>query len=138
DLLGDYPQFWLLNYQVWNAPASAFPKADLQQFLRENSNTYLAERLRGNWILAATRRGDFETVRDLGDIPSAGAQTQCAMLEARHMTGQRATAKQALAVFRPNRDCWNLFDQLVADGVLGWEQIQPQLREAIETNRTGD
>ncbi|CAM4291965.1 Lytic transglycosylase [Bordetella tumbae] len=138
DVLGDYPQFWLLNYQVWNAPSSAFPKADVTRFLQENGNTYLGERLRGNWILAATRRGDFETARDLGDIPNAGSQTQCAMLEARHMTGQRATAKQALAVFQPGKDCWNLYDQLVADGVLGWDEIQPQLREAIETNRTGD
>src|SRR5690606_34325411 len=54
------------------------------------------------------------------------------------MTGQRATAKQALAVFQPNKDCWNLYDQLVADGVLGWDEIQPHLREAIETNKTAD
>ena len=138
DVLGAYPEFWLLNYQVWSAPASSFPKADVTRFLQENSNTYLAERLRGNWILSATRRGDFETARELGDVPNAGPQTQCAILETRHMTGQRATVKQALAVFQPNKDCWNLYDQLVADGVLGWDQLEPQLREAIETNRTAD
>src|SRR5690606_19800768 len=115
EVLGEYPLFWLLNYQVWNSPANAFPKADVTRFLQENSNTYLGERLRGNWILAATRRGDFETARDLGEIPAAGSQTQCAILEARHMTGRRATAKEALAVFRPGKDCWNLYDQLVAD-----------------------
>jgi soluble lytic murein transglycosylase len=134
DVLADYPQFWLLNYQLWNAPAAQFPKADVQRFLQENPNTYLAERLRGNWILAATRRGDFQTARDLGVLPDAGAQTQCAMLEARHMTGQRARAQEALDVFKPGTDCWNLYDQLVADGVLGWEQLQPQFRAAIEVN----
>ncbi|MVW79373.1 lytic transglycosylase domain-containing protein [Bordetella sp. 02P26C-1] len=134
DVLGDYPQFWLLNYQVWNAPAAQFPKAEVQQFLREKQNTYLGERLRGNWILAATRRGDFETARELGEVPEAGSQTQCAMLEARHMTGQRAKPHEALAVFKPGTDCWKLYDQLVADGVLGWEQLQPQLRAAIEVN----
>lgn len=138
DVLGDYPQYWLLNYQVWNAAGQSFPKAEVTRFLQENSNTFLAERLRGNWILAAVRRGDFETARDLGDIPNAGSQTQCAILEARHMTGQLATAKEAVAAFSPGTDCWNLYDQLFADGVLGWEQIQLQLREALEFNKTAD
>lgn len=138
DVLGEYPRFWLLNYQVWNSPPSTFPKAEATRFLQENSNTYLGERLRGNWILAATRRGDFLTANELGDLPAAGPQTRCAILEARHMTGQRASAKEALAVFKPGTDCWNLYDQLVADGVLGWEHIQPQLREALELNQTAD
>lgn len=138
DVLGDYPQFWLLNYQVWTLPPGKLPKDEVQQFLQAHRNTYLGERLRGNWILSATRRGDFETARDLGDIPRAGPQTQCAILEARHMTGQPVTAKEALAVFTPNKDCWNLADQLVADGVWGWAEIQPQLRAAIEQDKTTD
>ncbi|CAM3977419.1 transglycosylase SLT domain-containing protein [Bordetella tumulicola] len=138
DVLGAYPEYWLLNYQVWNAPTSAFPKADVTRFLQENDGTYLAERLRGNWILSATRRGDFETASKLSEAPTSGTQTQCAVLEARHMTGQRTTAKQAQAAFSPGKDCWNLYDQLVADGVLGWAEIQPQLRAAIETNEVAD
>ncbi|MCD0503498.1 lytic transglycosylase domain-containing protein [Bordetella petrii] len=138
DLLGNYPQYWLLRYQVWNPPGNVVPKDQATQFLKENEGTYLAERLRGSWIMASARRGDFETARELGDIPQASPQIQCAMLEARHLTGRRASAGQALAVFSPGRDCWNLYDQLVADGVLGWDEIQPQLREAIETDRVGD
>ena len=138
DILGNYPQYWLLRYQLWSPPGNVVPKAEVARFLQDNAGTYLAERLRASWILAAARRGDFETVRELGDLPDANAQTQCAMLEARHLTGQRATAKQALAIFAPGRDCWNLYDQLVADSILGWDEIQPQLRAAIETDRTGD
>jgi len=138
DLLGNYPQYWLLRYQLWNPPGNVPPKAEASRFLQDNAGTYLAERLRGSWILAAARSGDFETVRELGDLPDANAQTRCAILEARHLTGQRATAKQALDTFAPGKDCWNLYDQLVADGVLGWDEIQPQLRGAIEVDRTGD
>jgi soluble lytic murein transglycosylase len=138
DVLEAYPAFWLLNYQIWNAPASSFPRAEVTRFLQNNDNTYLAERLRGNWILASVRRGDFKTARDLGNIPHAGSQTQCAILEARHMTGQRAKAQEALEIFSPGTDCWHLYDQLVADGVLGWEHIQPQLRAALELNKTAD
>ena len=138
DLLGNYPQYWLLRYQLANPPGNMLPKAEAARFLQDYAGTYLAERLRGSWILAAARSGDFETVRELGDLPDASPQIQCAMLEARHMTGQRATSRQALEVFSPGKYCWNLYDQLVADGVLGWNDIQPQLRAAIETNRTGD
>jgi len=138
DVLESYPAFWLLNYQVWNAPKASLPRAELKRFLQENSNTYLAERLRGNWILASVRRGDFKTAHELGPIPHAGSQTQCAILEARHMMGQRAKAKEATDIFAPGTDCWNLYDQLVADGVLKWEHIQPQLRAALELNKTAD
>ena len=54
------------------------------------------------------------------------------------MTGQRATAAQATAVFAPGGACWALYDQLVADGILGWEQLEPQLRDAIEADKTAD
>ena len=138
DLLGSYPDYWLLRYQLWNPPGGVQPKAEAARFLKDHAGTYLAERLRGSWILSAARSGDFETARELGDVPDANAQTRCAILEARHMTGQRATARQALEAFSPGRDCWNLYDQLVADGVLGWDEIQPQLRAAIETDRVGD
>lgn len=138
DVLGDYPAFWLLNYQVWNTPLQSFPRAEVTQFLQENKNTYLGERLRGNWILAAARRGDFKTAHSLGELPHSGSQTRCAIVEARHMMGKRANANEALDVFSPGTDCWNLYDQLVADGVLGWEQIQPQVRAALELNKLAD
>ncbi|OZI15736.1 lytic transglycosylase [Bordetella genomosp. 7] len=138
DLLGVYPQYWLLNYKLWNPPGNVMPRDEAAQFLREHDGTYLAERLRGSWIQAAVRRGDFETARELGDVADARSQVQCAILEARHLTGQRATARQALDAFTPGRDCWNLADQLVADGVLGWKELQPLLRAAVETDRTAD
>src|SRR5690606_5095461 len=133
-----YPQYWLLNYKLWNPPGNVMPRDEAAQFLREHDGTYLAERLRGSWIQAAVRRGDFETARELGDVADARSQVQCAILEARHLTGQRATARQALDAFTPGRDCWNLADQLVADGVLGWKELQPLLRAAVETDRTAD
>ncbi|MPT40387.1 MAG: lytic transglycosylase domain-containing protein [Achromobacter sp.] len=138
DPLGMYPEYWLLRYQLWTPPATGRPTAALQQFINNNPDAYLADRLRADWLLAAARSGDFETVRKLAPVRNSNAQIECAILDARHMTGQRATAAQAVAVFAPGGACWALYDQLVADGILGWEQLEPQLRDAIEANKTTD
>ena len=136
DPLGMYPEYWLLRYQLWSPPAGG--NADLQRFISGNPDAYLADRLRGDWLLAAARSGDFDTVRKLAPVKNNNAQIECAILDAKHMSGQRATAAQAMAVFQPGTACWGLYDQLVADRVLGWDELEPQLRDAIEANKTTD
>ncbi len=138
DTLGMYPEYWLLRYQLWTPPATGRPTAELQRFISSNSDAYLADRLRGDWLLAAARSGDFDTVRKLAPVKNSNAQIECAILDAKHMTGQRATAAQAQAAFAPGGACWALYDQLVADGILGWDQLEPQLRDAIEADKTTD
>ena len=77
-------------------------------------------------------------MRKLAPVKNSNAQIECAILDAKHMSGQRATAAQAMAVFQPGTACWGLYDQLVADRVLGWDELEPQLRDAIEANKTTD
>ena len=138
DPLGMYAQYWLLQYQLANPQPGANPFDNANRFIAAYPDTYLANRMRTDLILAAAARGDFPSVLDLGEPVNAGAGVACAQLDARHMTGQRATAAQAQAIFRPVYSCWKLYDQLVADGVLGWDQIMPQVREAIEDNRVAE
>nr|WP_175192473.1 lytic transglycosylase domain-containing protein [Achromobacter deleyi] len=138
DPLGMYPEYWLLRYQLWSPPTGGRPTADLQKFINGNPDAYLADRLRADWLLAAARSGDFETVRKLAPVKNTNAQVECAILDAKHMTGQRATAAQAIAAFAPGGACWALYDQLVADRILGWDELEPQLRDAIEANKTTD
>lgn len=137
DVLGAYPEYWLLRYQL-TQPKTQRPDKALQRFLSANAGSYLENRLRTDWMLAAARSGDFDTVRRLGNVKSPSAQVQCAQLNGRHMSGRRAQAGEALAVFAPGAACWALFDQLVADHVLGWNELLPFLRDAIEANRTTD
>lgn len=137
DPLGMYPEYWLLRSQLWNGPAQR-PVGDLQRFLSANVDTYLADKLRGDWILAAYRSGDYATVNKLAPVKNGNSQIDCAVLGARHMTGNRARADQAIAAFGPGATCWALYDKLVADGVLGWDQLLPQLRDAVEVDKTAD
>lgn len=138
DPLGMYPEYWLLRSQLWSPPTTGRPTADLQRFINGNPDAYLADRLRGDWILASARSGDFETVRKLAPVKNSNAQIDCAVLDAQHMTGQRVTAAQATAAFAPGGACWALYDQLVADKILDWDELLPQWRDAIELNKTAD
>ncbi|HEX7749337.1 MAG TPA: transglycosylase SLT domain-containing protein [Bordetella sp.] len=135
DPLGMYAKYWLLRYRLaYPQPGSdAFGQA--RRFIQAYPDTYLANRMRADLILDADARGDFQAVMSLGEPVNPSMAVACARLDAQHMTGQRATAAQALAIFRPVHSCWQLYDQLVADRVLGWDQIMPQVREAIEDNR---
>ncbi|VFR30521.1 Soluble lytic murein transglycosylase precursor [plant metagenome] len=137
DPLAMYAEYWLLRYRL-NASSVPTPAADLEDFMRRNQGAYLADRLRGDWVLAAARSGDFATARRLGEVMAATDQVKCAQLEAAHLGGQRATPAQAQAVFTPGSACWDLYDQLVADRVLGPQQLIPALRDALEANKRDD
>jgi soluble lytic murein transglycosylase len=136
-LLGDYPTYWYLRQQLQDSTVPA-PTAELQQFLSTTHDEYLADRLKADWILAAARTGDYATINRLGPVVVSNAQVECARLQAQAMTGQRVSAAQAVAAFAPGRTCWALLDLLVTSKVVGWSQLEPMLRAAIENNKTGD
>lgn len=138
DPLGMYARYWLLTYRLAYPQPGSNAFDDARRFMQAYPDTYLANRMRADLILDADARGDFQTVMSLGEPVKPSMAVACARLDAQHMTGQRATAAQALAIFRPVHSCWQLYDQLVADRVLGWDQIMPQVREAIEDNRIAE
>ncbi|HEY7803534.1 MAG TPA: lytic transglycosylase domain-containing protein, partial [Orrella sp.] len=63
-------------------------------------------------------------------------EVRCAKLEARHMTGQRATSEQAMEVFRPGRACWAMLSQFAADDVMTRDDMVILLQDALERNHT--
>ena len=137
DVLATYPEYWFLRTQL-GLYAQPGVSQSLEQFLTKNNGAYLADRLRGEWILTAARRGDFVTVRNLGPALNPSNQVLCAQLEAKHMGGSRTTAAEAMKVFVPFGACWKLFDQLVADRVLTNVELIPYLHDAIENNKLPD
>ncbi len=137
DILGIYPEYWALRTQLGSAGIES-TKQQLNEFLQKNSGSFLADKLKGEWLLAAARSGDFVTVRELGVIQNSNSQIACAQLEANHMSGQRATAAQAIKIFAPVAACWKLFDQLVADKVLSNADLMTFIQDALENNKPVD
>jgi soluble lytic murein transglycosylase len=131
-VLEAYPQYWLLSQQL-NDMRSPPPEAELRAFIDRYRASYLAEKLRGDWILAADRRGDFSTVIGLERTAITTPQIDCAILRARHLHNE-PVANEAVATFAPGEACWTLYTQLVNDGALRWENLVPQLREMVESS----
>ncbi|VCU68057.1 Soluble lytic murein transglycosylase precursor [Pigmentiphaga humi] len=132
-VLAAYPQYWWLRQQL-NDTRKPLPEVELNEFVDAHRGTYLAERLRGEWLLAAYRQADYATVRTLADTTVTTPQADCAILAAMQARGQRVTARQAIEKFQPGDVCWALYDRLQADGVLQWQDFSTQMRDMLETN----
>ena len=135
DVLAVYADFWVAQRAVQQARSvQQVPLAEA--FLQRYAGTYMADRLRADWVLAAAEAGDFKTIQALGDFTWYNNQVRCAKLEARHMTGQRATAQQVVKDFAPGKACWSMMAQMVADNVVTRRELLPLLLDAIEANQT--
>lgn len=136
-LLGSYAEYWLLRRQLQD-PTSPVPSERLERFMATNKDAYLADRIRADWVVAATRTGDYRQALALGPVVASSALVDCAVLLSRHMSGQPVNAQVAVDTFRPVSTCWMMLDQLVDSNVVIWKHLQPMLRDTLETNKTGD
>ncbi|HLS16734.1 MAG TPA: transglycosylase SLT domain-containing protein [Paenalcaligenes sp.] len=134
-ILGHYPEYWWLVQQL-EVKAMPVREAALQRYIDDYADTYLAERLKGDWAVAAARAGDFQRILDL-DPPTFGrADVFCAQAHALHMAGVDLDLDAVMREFRPNEVCWGMLDQLWADDALPWSQLQQMLRGALEQGKT--
>src|SRR3546814_11836804 len=53
-VLGIYPRYWSLRQKLTDR-TQPVPEAEAMAFLSQNTDEYLAERIKGDWILAAVR-----------------------------------------------------------------------------------
>lgn len=136
-LVGIYARYWALRHRVTN-PTLPIPEAEIHQFMAVNQDEYLADRVKGDWIVAAARAGDYATVNQLGPVVSSNSSIDCSRLLSRHMTRQAVTQDEAMQAFSPVSACWSMLDQLVEDNVVGWEALQTELRAILETSKTGN
>ncbi|HEU0231458.1 MAG TPA: transglycosylase SLT domain-containing protein [Burkholderiaceae bacterium] len=136
-LLGAYAQYWLLRHQL-SDPNEPVPTAAVKHFVDSTDNTWLVQDIKADWIVAAARSADYGTVNRIGPVNVDRTSVECSRLLAQHMTGGRVSATDALAAFKPIRSCWALFDQLVPNKVLGWNDIDPLMRAALEDGKTGN
>lgn len=134
DQLAVYADYWVAEAAVQKAlnPIDV-PIADT--FLQRYPNTYMADKLRAIWIIELVKSGDFIKANAMSDFVWYNKEVRCGKLLARHMIGRAVKADEAIADFAPNNLCWKLFDQLVADGVLNFENLKPVLLDAIEDNQ---
>lgn len=133
-VLGAYPAYWHLRQQLHDT-TSPVPTDQLWQFLREYDDEYLAERLKGDWAIAAARGGDFKVINQLNPADLGNSQVRCASAYGMHMTQQSLDTQRILSQFRPGASCWTLLDQLWADKAIGFNDVRDLMRAALEQGK---
>lgn len=134
-VLGHYPEYWWLVRQL-ETKEMPIREAALQRYIDTYEGTYLAERLKGDWAVAAARAGDFQHILDLNPPTFGRSDVFCAQAHALHMGGLDVDTDAIMREFRPNEICWGMLDQLWADGALNWGHMQALLRGALEQGKT--
>lgn len=136
-VLGAYPAYWHLRQQIHDS-TRPIPSDQLWQFLREYNDEYLAQRLKGDWAIAAVRAGDFQLINQLQPQDLGNSQVRCAVAYGRHMTQQSLDTQRVLAQFVPGSTCWSLLDQLWEAKVVGFNDVRDLMRAALEQGKTSE
>lgn len=135
DVLQVYADYWVASRAVQSA-RNVLDVPVAQAFLQRYPGTYMADKLKADWVIAADESGAFTQIQKLGEFTWYNREVRCAKLEARHMTGQRASSDEAMADFQPGKACWAMLDQFVADGVMKRDDLVILLQDALERNHT--
>ena len=133
-VLGSYARYWWLRHRMQD-PTQPIPENEILEFFEHNADAYLADRLKGEWMVAAGRAGDYERVLALAPVEATNSQIRCTMLMAEHMNGRKIRPSDVVDAFEPNAACWSMLDQFYDRKVIGWSDMQGLLRASLETNR---
>ncbi|MFC3332739.1 transglycosylase SLT domain-containing protein [Paenalcaligenes hominis] len=136
-VLGAYPAYWHLRQQIHDS-TRPIPSDQLWQFLREYDDEYLAQRLKGDWAIAAVRAGDFQLINQLQPQDLGNSQVRCAVAYGRHMTQQSLDIQRVLSQFVPGSTCWSLLDQLWEAKAVGFTDVRDLMRAALEQGKTSE
>lgn len=140
DPLGIYPRYWLLSQQMEQlAPEQILP------FLRFYKGSWLAEKLRADWLRSLAKRSDWPRFREqyalLVDDP--GVELRCYHFIARLQNNKEdkvLTQARATLWFTAREmpeACNPLLTELLASGVVTEDDIWERLRLAFEANAPG-
>lgn len=139
DPLGIYPRYWLLSAQI-----DLITPEHILPFLKFYQGSWLAERLRGDWLRALGKRGEWALFREqyglLVDEPAT--DLLCYSWQARLAADDKRVLAQArTALWFSAKDlpgsCTPVIAQLLKTGTVTETDIRDRLRLALEANEQG-
>src|SRR5690606_30622447 len=78
-VLGTYAEYWMLRQKLQDS-TQPVPDQEMQRFMQAHPDGYLADRLRGDWLVAATRAGNYALAARLGPLVNSNSQETCSLL----------------------------------------------------------
>ncbi len=132
--LAPWIEYWRTSLRLEDAQA-----ADVQTFLATYQNTYVAERLRGEWLKLLGRRGDWANFeRELPQYARDDLEIRCYNGLARLANNDTAMAETASMLAEPralSAGCEALFAELVKRGQLSLTEIWQRVRVLFENGQ---
>lgn len=139
-VLEPYVQYWLLSARIARLTDPVDQQA-ISSFLSANTGSYLAERLRGEWVrrLGFEKRWpDFNA--NYGLLQQADQAAQCYAIQSGGL-GSEAARSALLAQWQTLLDvpasCESPLQNLVLDGKVSPEEIWQRFRRLVEGKRFG-
>jgi soluble lytic murein transglycosylase len=140
--LSEYVEFWRLQLRMRNEEPARLA-ADVNAFIAKNAGTFVADRMRLEWMVLLGSKHEFEAFeRELPQLVwSDDAQLRCliALVRYQRNEGRRIEelAREARAVLSASREaggdgCWTLTEALLVD-----ERASPweRMRALVESNQ---
>ncbi|MCF8199234.1 MAG: lytic transglycosylase domain-containing protein [Sulfuritalea sp.] len=129
--LQTWAEYWALRLRL-----SDDDTRGVAEYLNRNPGTYLAEKLRGEWLRVLGKQGDWESFRrELPELRLPDTEVKCYAAQA------GGTADRVRTVWNSGEDlpkaCGALVDQLVAAGSLTVDEVWQRVRRLLEVKRVG-
>src|SRR3546814_18558544 len=87
-VLGTYAEYWLLRQKLQDR-TQPVPDEEMQRFMQTHPDGYLADRLKGDLLVAATRAGNYALAARLGPVVHSNSQETFALLLGTPITAQK-------------------------------------------------
>jgi soluble lytic murein transglycosylase len=137
--LEPWARYWLLRLRL-----NANDDAGVAEFLTRESGTWLAEKLRGEWLKSLGQRGQWETFRrEYPALAQADPEIVCYDWQTRLRLQKDSSALDEArpawfsAVELPSA-CDPVIDQLVTEKRLSQDDVWQRVRRLLEANNVGE
>jgi len=129
--LQPWAEYWALRLRLDDGDPSGVP-----DYLNRHAGTYLAEKLRGDWLRVLGKAGDWDAFRrELPALVQPDAEVNCYAAQAAR------TADTVRPLWSSGQDlpsaCERVVDDLVAAGGLTVEEVWQRVRRLFEVKRVG-
>jgi soluble lytic murein transglycosylase len=134
-VLAPYLEYWQLSLRVQEAPAE-----EIAAFLARHAGSYLADRLRGEWLKELGRRGEWQRFeRELGALVQDDLEIRCHAWRARLARGDASAADEAREIWGEPRElaegCNALAEELLGAGLADREAVWRRVRLLLENSQ---
>jgi soluble lytic murein transglycosylase len=134
-VLAPYPEYWRLKLRLEDTPDD-----EVRAFLERQAGTYLADRLRADWLKQLGKRADWPNFeRELSPLVQDDLEIRCYAWLARLARGDESAHDEARAIWREPRElpdgCHALADRMNEAGRVSVDDIWRRVRLLFENGQ---